>query len=79
MRWARRCPKISRDEEPTQHIRQVVQGGDYALSKRNILAGWEVCLAERETWQSTVHGKPTVAMSTGGHQLRLDTSCLMKH
>ena len=53
MRRVRPCPKISRDEEPAEHIRQVEQGGDYALSKRNVLAGWEGCLAERETWQST--------------------------
>lgn len=25
--------QISRDEEPTKHIRQVKQGGDYALLK----------------------------------------------
>jgi hypothetical protein len=75
MSRVRQCPKISRDEESTQHIRQVERGDDYALSKRNVLASWVVYLAERETWQSTVHGEPVVVI-TSDHQVRLDTSCL---
>lgn len=70
----RRYPKISRDEE---RIRQVEQGSDYAPSKRDGFAGWEVCLAECETCQGKVHWKPTVAVITGDHLIRLDTSCLM--